>query len=72
MTEEGHVVTRAQFEKNLAEKRTQPDFYDDIKPLLRPGFSYDFDAAMDTILKTLVAQLPGMPWKDEKGQLRKG
>jgi len=65
MAEEGRSVTRAQFEANLAEKRKQPDFRDDVGTLLRPGFSWDFDAAIDTVGENLVALLPGDPWKGE-------
>ena len=65
MAEGGHSVTRAQFEENLASKRADPDFRDDVTPLLRPGFSWDFDTAMDGILGSLVARLPGDPWKGE-------
>lgn len=65
MTEEGRTVTRAQFEENLARKRGQPDFRDDVGPLLRPGFSRDFEAAVDVVLEKLVAHLPGDPWKGE-------
>ncbi len=65
MNEEGHTVTRAQFDENLAGKRTQPDFRDDVQPILRPDFSWDFDSAMDTVLNNLVAQLPGDPWKSQ-------
>ncbi len=63
MREEGRTVTRAQFEANLAQKRMQPDFRDDVGPLLRPGFHWDFEAAMDAVLESLVASLPGDPWK---------
>lgn len=63
MREEDRTVTRAQFEANLAQKRTQPDFRDDVGPLLRPGIHWDFEAAMDTVLENLVAPLPGDPWK---------
>jgi len=65
VAEEGRTVTRAQYEANLAEKRTRPDFRDDVSPLLRPGSSWDFDVAMDTILEELVALLPGDPWKGD-------
>ncbi len=65
MTEGGHSVTRAQFEENLASKRADPDFRDDVTPLLRPGFSWDSDTALDGILSSLVARLPGEPWKGE-------
>ncbi|NOY90244.1 MAG: nucleotidyl transferase AbiEii/AbiGii toxin family protein [Deltaproteobacteria bacterium] len=67
MAEEGHAITRAQFEANLTAKRRQPDFRDDMRPILRPGFKWDFDTAMDAVLANLVAQLPGEPWKGEEG-----
>jgi predicted nucleotidyltransferase component of viral defense system len=67
MTEEGHSITRAQFEANLARKRKQPDFRDDVGPLLRPGFSWNFEAAMDAVLDNIVARLPGDPWKGDDG-----
>ena len=60
------INTRAQFEENLARKRDQPDFRDDVGPLLRPGLSWDFDRAMDAVLDNLVARLPGDPWKGEE------
>lgn len=63
MTEDGHTVTRAQFEANLAHKRKQPDFRDDVGPLLRPGLSWDFESGMDAVLQRIVALLPGDPWK---------
>jgi predicted nucleotidyltransferase component of viral defense system len=65
MAREGRSVTRAQFEANLAGKRAQPDFRDDVPPLLRSGLSWDFDTAMDIVLERLVALLPGDPWKGE-------
>jgi hypothetical protein len=64
MAEEGHQVTRAQFEENLAHKRQQPDFRADIRPLLRPDTEWDFDRAMDEILETLIARLPGRAWRE--------
>jgi len=65
MTEDGCTVTRAQFEANLAQKRKQPDFRDDVGPLLRAGFSWSVDAAMDSVLEYIVARLPSDPWKGE-------
>ena len=58
-------VTRAQFEANLAQKRKQPDFRDDVSLLLRPGLSWDFDTAMDVVLDSLVASMSGGPWKGD-------
>ena len=65
MTEDKRRVTRAQFEANLAQKRKQPDFRDDVSPFLRPGLSWDFDTAMDVVLDSLVARMPGGPWKGD-------
>jgi predicted nucleotidyltransferase component of viral defense system len=65
LAEEKHSVSRAQFEANLADKRKQPDFRDDVRPLLSPGFSWDFETAMDAVLEKLVTLLPGDPWKGE-------
>jgi predicted nucleotidyltransferase component of viral defense system len=73
LSEEGRTVTRAQFEENLAGKRIDPDFRDDVGPLLRPGFSWDFEVALDAVLRQLVAQLAGEPWKgarDENARAR--
>jgi len=61
LEEGGHRVSRAQFERNLHEKRTDPLFRGDVAPLLRPGLAWDPDAALDQVLKTLVALLPGGP-----------
>jgi predicted nucleotidyltransferase component of viral defense system len=63
MSEGGHRVSRAQFEANLAAKRTDLSFRADISPLLRAGIDWDFDRAMDTVLERLVANLPGNRWK---------
>ena len=71
MIEDKNSVTRAQFEANLALKRKQPDFRDDVGPILRPGFSWDFDTAMDAVLTNLVARLPGDPWKGEDQPAKK-
>ncbi|MCU0691852.1 MAG: nucleotidyl transferase AbiEii/AbiGii toxin family protein, partial [Polyangiaceae bacterium] len=63
MTEEGHAVTRALFEANLHEKAGRPDFRGDMDALLRPGLTWDFDAALQVVLDELVARLPGDAWK---------
>ena len=63
MTEGGQAVSRAQFETNLHDKRSAPVFRADIEPLLRPGLTWDFDGAMDTVRERLVALMPGAPWK---------
>jgi len=63
MKEGGNSATRAEFEENLEGKRRLPDFRDDMGPLLRPGFPWDVDVAMDTVLERIIAFLPGDPWK---------
>ncbi len=69
LAEEGHNVTRAQFEQNLAAKRVRPDFRQDVSPLLRPGLAWNVDTAVDSVIDRLVARMPGDPWKgdDETG-----
>lgn len=66
MGEDDRAVTRAQVEENLSGKRKDPDFRDDVLPLLRPGLVWEADAAMDVVLTSLVAHLPGDPWKGEE------
>ena len=63
MTHEGHRVTRAQFEENVARKLRDPVFRADISPLLAADVSWDLDAAATVVLSRLVALLPGDPWK---------
>lgn len=63
MAEAGHAVTRAQFEANLHQKWNDADFRSDMEALLGPAAPWDFDDAMRSVLKQLVAALPGAPWK---------
>lgn len=60
--EEKHV-TRALFERNLAEKLESPQFSADIRPLLASGYTWDKDRAYETVLTRVIALLPGTPWK---------
>jgi len=63
MNEDGHAVSRAQFEANLDNKARDPSFRGDLSPLLRPAYTYDFDKSMALVLKRLIRRLPGDPWK---------
>ena len=65
MEHEKHTVSRAQFEKNLHQKRSDAAFLNDIAPLLASGIDYDANGAMDVVLKTLIQRLPGEPWRGE-------
>lgn len=63
MAEGGHSVTRAMFEQNLADKRTDVRFTADLAPLLRSGGSWDLERALQLVSRELVERLPGQPWK---------
>ncbi len=66
MKQEGHKVSRAQFEKNLAAKLHDPEFAADISPLLSEGFTWDIQTAAPLVSRELIERLPGDPWKGEK------
>ncbi len=61
----GNRATRAQFEQNMDAKLRDPQFTADIGPLLATGFSWDFEAAAESISTNLIQLLPGDPWKGE-------
>ena len=63
MSRDGHRVTRAQFERNLASKLEDPQFTADISPLLATGFSWDIEKAAQLVSSRLIALLTGDPWK---------
>jgi len=63
MDEGGHSASRAQFEENLAAKRTDTRFVSDIEPLLPSSAAWDVDAAMDLVLAEFVSRIPGDPWQ---------
>lgn len=44
-------------------KLSNPAFREDIRPLLRDGADYNFDAAAKFMLDEVVSKLPGDPWK---------
>lgn len=66
MKNEGKHVTRALFERNLAEKQKSLQFSADIRPLLASGYAWDRDRAAETVLARMIALLPGAPWKKPK------
>ena len=63
MSRDGHRVTRAQFEKNIAGKLSDPEFAADIGPLLAAGFDWNIKTAAPIVLSRLIERLPGAPWK---------
>ncbi|MCK4411003.1 nucleotidyl transferase AbiEii/AbiGii toxin family protein [Candidatus Bipolaricaulota bacterium] len=66
MAHDGISITRAEFEKNLHDKLTDPTFAADIETLLASGIEWDFKIAADYVHRKLVARLPGKPWKGSK------
>ena len=60
---EGHRVTRAQFEENLAQKMQDPQFLADIRPLLAAGYDWNPEAEIAVVTSGLIERLPGDPWK---------
>ncbi|HNT43355.1 MAG TPA: nucleotidyl transferase AbiEii/AbiGii toxin family protein [Syntrophorhabdaceae bacterium] len=63
MENEGHKVSRAEFEQNLIEKRDGPHFLDDIGPLVVAENGWDPDGAMEFALNRLAVLIPGEPWQ---------
>lgn len=49
MKHEGHSISRAQFEQNLDGKQIDPEFMNDISPLLNPAVDYDPVKAMNLV-----------------------
>ncbi len=60
---EGHSVSRAEFEANLAGKLQDPVFLADLQPLLAPGITWDLDAAAEWTFGEIMPRLRGVPWK---------
>jgi predicted nucleotidyltransferase component of viral defense system len=63
MKHDGHHMTRAQYEQNLALKMRDRAFLADLSPLLAGGGPWDAAAAEERVSKGLIALLPGDPWK---------
>jgi predicted nucleotidyltransferase component of viral defense system len=63
MDHDGHHMTRAQYEQNLALKMRDPAFLTDLRPLLADERAWDAFAAEVLVSSELIARLPGDPWK---------
>ncbi len=66
MANDGHPMTRAQVEQNLALKMRDGAFLADLSPLLASGEGWDPVTAAALVSQRLVALLPGEPWKGEE------
>ncbi len=60
---DGLRVTRAQFERNLAQKERMPEFHGDVLPLLSVGTAYPPAEAFALVRRRLIERLPGKPWR---------
>jgi predicted nucleotidyltransferase component of viral defense system len=67
MKKEGHAITRAIFEENLATKARLPVFVEDLPRMLPPGVQFDIGAGVERVHKEIIALLPGDPWKGGDG-----
>ena len=63
MGHEGHHVSRAEFEMNLAAKMEDGEFLADIGPLLSDGYVWDPRAEYALVATSLIERVPGSPWK---------
>ncbi len=63
MTEGGTLPSRAQYERNFAEKIVSPGFLKDLAPLISRGSTYDPREAARLVHGRLISKLQGNPWK---------
>ncbi len=59
----GNRVSRAEFEMNLQEKLSDPNFLSDIQPLLVPSADWNPTKAGEYVYRDLAPLLQGAPWK---------
>lgn len=57
MEQNGHRVSRAEFEQNIEGKLRDPTFNSDIGPLLAAGFEWDSASAVERVRSQLVQRL---------------
>ena len=69
MKNEGHKVSRAEFEKNLSDKLNDHNFIRDIEPLIIADTGYDFSEAAALVMNKLMPLIPGAPWQKRKRNL---
>lgn len=63
MEQEGHRVSRAEYEENLIKKLNHPLFAQDVGPLITAVTDWNFQEAADFVMHELVARLPGESWQ---------
>ena len=65
MERDGHLVTRAMFERNLARKLGDPQFGADMSALLTRGYEWRPAEAARMVSERLIRLLPGAARKGE-------
>ena len=65
MARDGHLVTRAMFERNLAGKLGDPQFGADMSALLTRDYEWRPAEAAQMVFERLIRLLPGEAWKGE-------
>lgn len=68
---DGHRVTRAEFEANLAEKIDDKVFLADVPPLLALGVSFDPVAALEHVREAFLSRLPEGGSKKKRKERRR-
>jgi predicted nucleotidyltransferase component of viral defense system len=63
MENEGHKISKAEFERNLLEKFDDASFTEDVIPLLVADSGFDFLEAKAMVMNRLVPLIPGEPWQ---------
>jgi len=63
MDSDGTTVSRAQFEANLSRKLGDRSFVEDTRFLIPADLGFDPLVAAHLVQATLIARLPGEPWK---------
>lgn len=64
MKKENNIITKAEFQMNLAQKRQDAVFLNDIAPLLRAGHEYSHEEAHGLVETSLIHRLEGDIWKN--------
>lgn len=58
-----NTVSRAEFERNLEEKRSDAGFRTDVKPLVASRIDWDFETALENVMTEYVPEFPGKGWE---------
>ena len=63
MDHDNLIVSRAEFQANLAGKSRDDAFLEDLQLLLPADIEYDPQVAVTLVQQELIARMPGKNWK---------